>query len=147
MAKVMTADRGPEPRTATLIAVIAAIGFAFDSYELLMLPLIVRPALMEMLRVPATGGRLDLAAVLHALAERGITRLMVEGGPILAASLISADLVDAAVLFRAPHAIGSDAIDALEGLPLAALTQSARLVSRASEPLGPDVMDVFERQA
>ena len=37
-----------------LIAVIAAIGFAFDSYELLMLPLIVRPALMEMLRVPAT---------------------------------------------------------------------------------------------
>ncbi len=28
-----------------LICVIAAIGFAFDSYELLMLPLIVRPAL------------------------------------------------------------------------------------------------------
>ena len=37
-----------------LIAVIAAIGFAFDSYELLMLPLIVRPALVELLRVPAT---------------------------------------------------------------------------------------------
>src|SRR5215207_9819963 len=37
-----------------LIAAIAAIGFAFDSYELLMLPLIVRPALVELLRVPAT---------------------------------------------------------------------------------------------
>jgi MFS family permease len=37
-----------------LIAVIAAIGFAFDSYELLMLPLIVRPALVELLKVPAT---------------------------------------------------------------------------------------------
>ncbi len=36
-----------------LIAAIAAIGFAFDSYELLMLPLIVRPALVELLRVPA----------------------------------------------------------------------------------------------
>src|SRR5216683_1082360 len=35
-----------------LIAVIAAIGFAFDSYVLLMLPLIVRPALSELLRVP-----------------------------------------------------------------------------------------------
>jgi MFS family permease len=54
MARVMTADPGPRGRTATLIAVIAAIGFAFDSYELLMLPLIVRPALVELLRVPAT---------------------------------------------------------------------------------------------
>ena len=34
-----------------LIVIIAAIGFAFDSYELLMLPLIVRPALAELLQV------------------------------------------------------------------------------------------------
>src|SRR5450755_4907677 len=34
-----------------LICVIAAIGFAFDTYELLVLPLIVRPALMEMAKV------------------------------------------------------------------------------------------------
>jgi len=35
-----------------LIVVIAAIGFFFDSYELLMLPLIVRPGLTELLAVP-----------------------------------------------------------------------------------------------
>jgi hypothetical protein len=35
-----------------LIAIIAAIGFFFDAYELLMLPLIVRPALSELLAVP-----------------------------------------------------------------------------------------------
>lgn len=35
-------------RTQWLICIIAAIGFAFDIYELLVLPLIVRPALMEM---------------------------------------------------------------------------------------------------
>jgi MFS family permease len=34
------------------IIAIAAIGFAFDSYELLVLPLIVRPALVELLAVP-----------------------------------------------------------------------------------------------
>src|SRR5688572_14729440 len=34
--------------TQWLICVIAAIGFAFDIYELLMLPLIVRPALLEL---------------------------------------------------------------------------------------------------
>jgi MFS family permease len=32
-----------------LICVVAALGFAFDIYELLMLPLIVRPALLELL--------------------------------------------------------------------------------------------------
>ena len=35
-----------------VIVVIAAIGFAFDSYVLLVLPLIVRPALIELLHVP-----------------------------------------------------------------------------------------------
>ena len=31
-----------------LICAVAALGFAFDIYELLMLPLIVRPALLEL---------------------------------------------------------------------------------------------------
>ena len=35
-------------RTQWLICAIAAIGFAFDIYEILMLPLIVRPALLEL---------------------------------------------------------------------------------------------------
>ena len=38
--------------TLQWLIIIAAIGFAFDSYELLMLPLIARPALAELLRVP-----------------------------------------------------------------------------------------------
>ncbi len=45
----------PEPRpfgaVDWLIVIIAAIGFAFDIYELLMMPLIARPALAELLRV------------------------------------------------------------------------------------------------
>src|SRR5688500_17217587 len=36
-------------RTQWLICVIAAVGFAFDIYELLMLPLIIGPALMELI--------------------------------------------------------------------------------------------------
>ena len=39
-------------RTEWLICVVAALGFAFDIYELLMLPLIVRPALMELANIP-----------------------------------------------------------------------------------------------
>jgi MFS family permease len=43
----------PRPLTLTewLICFVAALGFAFDIYELLMLPLIVRPALLELLGV------------------------------------------------------------------------------------------------
>jgi MFS family permease len=37
-----------------LICAIAALGFAFDTYELLMLPLIARPALADLLNVPPT---------------------------------------------------------------------------------------------
>lgn len=43
--------------TQWLICIIASIGFAFDIYELLMLPLIVRPALMELAQLkPGSAG-------------------------------------------------------------------------------------------
>ncbi|HEX4590962.1 MAG TPA: MFS transporter [Gemmataceae bacterium] len=40
--------------TAWLIVIIAAIGFAFDTYELLMAPLILRPAVSQMIGIPPT---------------------------------------------------------------------------------------------
>ena len=43
------ADRRPLSTVEWLICGVAALGFAFDIYELLMLPLIVRPALLELL--------------------------------------------------------------------------------------------------
>jgi MFS family permease len=53
----------PKPDRLTpvqwVIIVIAAIGFAFDSYELLMLPLIVRPALVELLHVASTAREIN----------------------------------------------------------------------------------------
>jgi len=101
---------------------------------------------VEVIRVAEMNGGLDLVAALQALGSRGVTRLMVEGGPILAAALVSSDLVDDAVLFRAPQMLGSSAIDALEGLSLAALTRSPRLISRGTEEFGPDVMETFERR-
>jgi MFS family permease len=42
----------PLTRTEWLICFVAALGFAFDIYELLMLPLIARPAMLELLGVP-----------------------------------------------------------------------------------------------
>ena len=92
---------------------------------------------VEVLRVPGANGRLDLAAVLRALAGRGITRVMVEAGPILSAAFLQADLVDEAALFCSPNPL-ADGIDALEGLPLTALTQSPKLRLVGSEQVGAD---------
>lgn len=100
---------------------------------------------VEVMRVPSAFEQLDLAAVLRLLGGRGITRLMVEGGPTLAASLVSADLADEAALFRSPHLIGGGGINALEGLPLTALTKSPRLASRGTERVGLDTVETFER--
>ena len=47
------AAAGMSPVVRWLVLAVAAIGFLFDTYELLMLPVIARPALSELLQVPA----------------------------------------------------------------------------------------------
>ncbi|MGH6771431.1 MAG: bifunctional diaminohydroxyphosphoribosylaminopyrimidine deaminase/5-amino-6-(5-phosphoribosylamino)uracil reductase RibD [Xanthobacteraceae bacterium] len=88
----------------------------------------------------------DLPVVLRLLARRGITRLMVEAGPILSAAFVAADLIDEAVLFHSPNLLGSNAIDALEGQPLGALTQSPRLARIGNETAGPDIVEHYVRR-
>jgi diaminohydroxyphosphoribosylaminopyrimidine deaminase/5-amino-6-(5-phosphoribosylamino)uracil reductase len=100
---------------------------------------------VEVVRTAAARDRPDVGLVLKELAARGITRLMVEGGPITAAAFVKADLVDEARLFRSDMRIGADGVDALEGFPLDALTHSARLKPARSETLGADRIDYFER--
>ena len=97
------------------------------------------------LRTKAGEGGLDLHAVLQALAARGITRLMVEVGPKISASFLRADLVDEALLLRGPSVIGPDGIDALDGLPLSALTGSPKLKQIGIEQVGADSHHHFER--
>jgi diaminohydroxyphosphoribosylaminopyrimidine deaminase/5-amino-6-(5-phosphoribosylamino)uracil reductase len=99
---------------------------------------------VEVFRVAAKDGRLDPAAVVKALAERGITRLMIEGGPIVAAAFVQADLVDEVALFRSPKPLG-EGIDALEGMPLTALTNSPKLKSISAEDIGSDKLQMFTR--
>jgi diaminohydroxyphosphoribosylaminopyrimidine deaminase/5-amino-6-(5-phosphoribosylamino)uracil reductase len=82
--------------------------------------------------------------VLRALSGRGIRRVMVEAGPIVSAAFLAADLVDEAALFRSPNVLG-EGIDALEGMPLTALTLSPRLRLVGRERIGNDTLEMFER--
>jgi len=83
--------------------------------------------------------------VLPALAERGITRLLVEGGARVAASFAAAGLVDEFWLLRGTEAVGADGVAALDALPLTSITQSPGFRVRASESLGKDTLTMYER--
>ena len=102
---------------------------------------------VTVLRVtPTPMDGLDLAGALKLIAARGITRLIVEDGPILAAALLAADLIDEAVLFHSPTVVGANGVDALEGMALAALTKSPRSKCVAREFVGTDTRMVLERR-
>jgi diaminohydroxyphosphoribosylaminopyrimidine deaminase/5-amino-6-(5-phosphoribosylamino)uracil reductase len=93
----------------------------------------------------ATPPGLDLMAVLRALADKGITRLMVEGGARVASSFVAAGLVDEVWLLRGPDAIGAEGVAALDALPLSAITQSPAFRVRDSETLQNDTLTIYER--
>ena len=102
------------------------------------------PLGVEVLRSPDSTDRLDLKDALGFLSAKGITRLMVEGGPTLAAAMVKADLVDEAVLFHSDKVIGPDGIEALDAGASAMLKQRLKLA--ATEPLGPDRQEIFVRR-
>ncbi len=99
----------------------------------------------EVLHVGGSADRRDLAAALKLLATRGITRVMVEGGPTVAAAFLTAGLIDEAMLLRSSVVLGPDGIDALDGLPLTALTGSPYLRSRGTATAQKDTIETFER--
>jgi len=98
----------------------------------------------KVFRVEEMNGKLDLDAVLKTLAAEGITRLLVEGGPTVAASFVSDSLIDEAVLVRGDKMIGDDGIDPLQGMALDALTEALTL--RGSEQVGSDTLETYERK-
>ncbi len=94
-------------------------------------------------RVDDMEGRLDLDAVLKTLASEGISRLMVEGGPTVAASFVAAEKVDEAALIFSDKLVGDDGIAPLEDMPLEVLTE--RLRAYGSEALGADTLESYGR--
>ncbi len=98
---------------------------------------------VEVLRCPGAFERVDLKEALQVLAAKGITRLMVEGGPTLACAFVGADLVDEAIFFHSQRTIGAEGIDALAPEALAAL--HGRLKLSRDMPVGADRERRYER--
>nr|WP_207625324.1 MULTISPECIES: bifunctional diaminohydroxyphosphoribosylaminopyrimidine deaminase/5-amino-6-(5-phosphoribosylamino)uracil reductase RibD [unclassified Methylobacterium] len=101
---------------------------------------------VELAFVPTDArGRIDLAAALALLAERGLTRICSEGGPALADALAAHDLIDACTLITGPVTLGEAG-----GLPALGANLARRLADGAFAEVerwayGPDTAINYER--
>lgn len=104
----------------------------------------LRQAGAKIVEVPAgADGRPDVMETAKALAERGITRVLAECGPDLAASLLKAGLVDRLEWFRAGKVVGGDGHSAVAALGVDALTETVMLQRTGVRPIGEDMLETY----
>lgn len=91
----------------------------------------------------AADGTPDPRAMALALADRGLTRVMIEGGGHLAASFLRAGLIDRLCWFTAPKIIGSDGMAAVHDLGLDAVADAPVFRCQQHRGLGRDTSGVY----
>lgn len=99
----------------------------------------------RLISCPVEAGRVDPVALLQALGREGLTRVFCEGGGQLAASLLSADLVDELRVFTAGLVLGAEGhpgVGAM-GIPTLAAAPRLQLVDVVTE--GSDIHHVWRR--
>jgi diaminohydroxyphosphoribosylaminopyrimidine deaminase/5-amino-6-(5-phosphoribosylamino)uracil reductase len=96
--------------------------------------------------MPNAAGKVDLAAMLRDLAQRGSNELHVEAGFKLNGSLIREGLVDEFLFYQAPKLLGTGAMGIANFGPLDALSQGLQLEFQDVARLGPDLRIVARVQ-
>ncbi len=99
----------------------------------------LRRAGAEIIRLPAEKGRVRFNAVLRELAERGISKLMIEGGGEVTASAFKAGVVDRVAWIIAPKIFGAGGcVPAVGGPGIRSLNRAVRLKNLRARRLGED---------
>lgn len=89
-------------------------------------------------------GHPDPVEAMKLLAERGLTRVMVEGGGGLSAGLLRAGVVDRIAWFRAAGIMGGDGLKAIAGYDVQQLADMRRFQLTERRDCGADVLEFFE---
>jgi diaminohydroxyphosphoribosylaminopyrimidine deaminase/5-amino-6-(5-phosphoribosylamino)uracil reductase len=98
--------------------------------------------------IPVTIDAHGLPAIREALdqlAKRGITRVLVEGGPSVAHVFLDGDLVDEAVIYQGSTPAGSDGLLPFVSEGLDRLTDSSDFTQTQARTFGPDRMTLWQR--
>lgn len=100
---------------------------------------------VELIDVPvvAETGLMDMKAAMRILAQRGLTRLLVEGGARLASSLVRARLVDRVEWFRSSSILGGDAYPAIAALGIERVDDAPKLSLTHQLALGSDTLSSY----
>lgn len=93
-----------------------------------------------LLSCPEDSGHLDLRAAFRLLADRGLTRILCEGGGTLGAALIRAGLIDDLIQITAGKLIGAEGVPCLGPLAPAPLAAAPAFQLADQRPLGADVL-------
>ena len=147
MVRVVADSRLRIPFTSRLVATAAAAPTWVvarddaDSHRMAAL----ESAGVAVIRVSDSSSGVDLGAALRALAERGITRLLVEGGAQIAAALLRANLVDRLAWFHAPSVMGGDGWPAAQAFGVESLVQMPRFRRTATQAVGEDLLSEYVR--
>jgi diaminohydroxyphosphoribosylaminopyrimidine deaminase/5-amino-6-(5-phosphoribosylamino)uracil reductase len=107
----------------------------------------LRDAGVRIIEVDEGPGGVSLKKALETLSVEGFTRILVEGGSEVASSLVSDDLVDEAIIFRADVVVGPDGVRALAGNALSAIERSPRYRAAGAGMAGNDQMRRYLRNA
>jgi diaminohydroxyphosphoribosylaminopyrimidine deaminase/5-amino-6-(5-phosphoribosylamino)uracil reductase len=100
----------------------------------------------EIVQVPVDShGLLAVRDTLETLAGRGITRVLVEGGPSVARAFLDADLVDEVVIYQGPKQVGAGGLLPFVGDGLDRVTASGHFIEVESRFFGPDRMSSWRR--
>jgi diaminohydroxyphosphoribosylaminopyrimidine deaminase / 5-amino-6-(5-phosphoribosylamino)uracil reductase len=92
-------------------------------------------------------GNIDLAVALTELGRLGLTRVLVEGGATLAASLLRRNLVDRLAWFRSAGLIGGDGLAAVKPFGVDRLAEQARAIRLSVMRIGEDLLETFDLSA
>lgn len=99
----------------------------------------IEQAAGEVLRVPSDSDRVSIKHMLEALADRGVTSLLLEGGPTLAGAFVSAGLVDKYVLYLAPKLLGESGKPIIQGWTASSLGEARSLEIESVRTVGVDL--------
>lgn len=100
----------------------------------------------KLLPCATQAGQIDAAALLQALGQAGLTSVFCEGGGALAASLLSAGLVDELIGFTAGVMIGAEGRPGFGALGIAQLAHAPRYRLIEARPVGPDILHRWQPQ-
>lgn len=98
---------------------------------------------VELVDLTPAGDRPDMGEILRALAARGITRALVEGGGRLTGALLGDGLIDRIVWFRAGTIMGGDGTPVAAAFGVDLLAAAPRFKRLAVDACGADVVETY----